>query len=521
MSLASSYDFSSLASTLGCTPRQLGYYVHRRLLTTQYRSFSIKKKTGGTRLISAPVTNLKLIQKSIAKELNQLRLFKPCVNGFVEGRNIRRNAFVHVGQRFVLNIDLEDFFGSVNFGRVYGMLRKPPYSLAQSVAAAIAKACTLNDKLPQGAPTSPVLSNLVCAKLDAELSRFAAANRCNYSRYADDLTFSTRRPIMPFASSIKDADGVTVYELDATLRTIIEQNGFRINEKKVRLRDYTARQEVTGLIVNKRVNVKRRFIREIRAMLHAWRKFGLAAAAAVHQNEHNGKTAFEPVVRGKIEFVGHIRGRQDPLFRRLADQFNSLTTGGRIRTVLTSEEIARDATWIIESDSDEQGTAFFLQGVGLISCSHCIGPNPYIWHPNFPSKKYRVTLVREDRHRDLALLEAPSDLRVQGLNLHSAATLRDGTNIVLLGYPNHRPGSTIRVESGTILRSIRRSAVDHFEITPKIIGGNSGGPIVTDNYGVAGIAVRGLSGTTTLSTAEFIALNANELRLWLATPPSS
>jgi retron-type reverse transcriptase len=521
MTLASAYDFSSLARVLGCTPKQLGYYLHKRPLTGQYRYFPIPKKSGGFRLISAPATNLKLIQKSIAKELDQLRLFKPCVNGFVAKRNIRRNASAHVGQRFILNIDLEDFFGSINFGRIYGMLQKPPYSFAGSVAAAIAKACTLDDKLPQGAPTSPILSNLICTKMDAELSRFAAANRCNYSRYADDLTFSTRRPVMPFASAIKDAEGVTIYELDATLRAIIENNGFRINEKKVRLRDLTARQEVTGLIVNRRVNVKRRYIRDIRAMLHAWRKFGLSAASTVHQTEHGGRPSFESVVRGRIEFVGHIRGRQDPLFRKLADQFNSLTTGGRIRTLLTAEEIARGATWIIESDSDEQGTAFFLHGVGLISCSHCVGPNAYIWHPDFPTKKYRVTLVREDRHRDLALLEGPTELRVQGLALQNAGTLRDGTNIVLLGYPNHRPGSSIRVEPGAILRSIRRSAVDHYEITPKIIGGNSGGPVVTDAFEVAGIAVRGVSGTTTLSTAEFIAINAEELRRWLAAAPTT
>ena len=279
MSLSSSYSFDSLARALNCTPKQLGYYLHKRPLASQYRSFKIPKRRGGERIISAPTTNLKIIQRSIARQLDDFRLFKPCVNGFVAGRDIRRNAAVHVGQRFVLNVDLEDFFGSINFGRIFGLLSKPPYSIARSVAAAIAKACTLNDKLPQGSPASPVISNLICVKMDAELARLAAANRCKYTRYADDITFSTSRLSMPLASVGSNPDGGPLCELNPALRSIIERNGFRINEAKVRLRDHTARQEVTGLIVNRRVNVKRRLVREVRAMLHAWRKFGLGCAA--------------------------------------------------------------------------------------------------------------------------------------------------------------------------------------------------------------------------------------------------
>lgn len=516
MTLNSAYSFSSLAAVLGITPKQLGYYLHKRPLASQYKQFKIPKKSGDYRVISAPATNLKLIQKSIAKQLNEIRLFKPCVNGFVPKRNIRRNASMHVGRRFILNIDLEDFFGSITFARVYGMLQKEPYFLAQPVAAAIAKACTLDGVLPQGAPSSPVITNLICAKMDAELTRFAESNRCKYSRYADDITFSTTRPTMPFASALKDAEGTTVYELNPTLRDIIETNGFKINEKKVRLRDATARQEVTGLIVNKRVNVKRRAVREIRAMLHAWRTFGLPAAATMGKDKYGLKGNFEAVLRGKIEFVGHIRGRPDPLFRKLADQFNSLPVAGRIRTVLTPEEIARNATWIIESDGDVQGTAFFVDGVGLVSCSHCVGPNAYILHPTDPTKKHRVKIIKEDSHRDIAILECPNGFSVPGFQLHAASIVKDGTEIVLLGYPNHRAGSTIRVEAGKLLRRIVSSAVEHYEITPKIIGGNSGGPIVNSDYEVVGIAVRGLSGKAKFSDVEFIGINSSELKLVLS-----
>jgi retron-type reverse transcriptase len=515
MSLLSAYSFATLAHALNCTPKQLGYYLHKRPLESQYKIFKIPKKRDGFRTISAPSTNLKLIQKNLARELEHLRTFKPCVNGFVAKRDIRRNASFHIGQRFVLNIDLEDFFGSINFGRVYGMLSKAPYSIASPVAAAIAKACTLHDKLPQGAPTSPIISNLICAKMDAELSRFAMANRCRYTRYADDLTFSTTRPFMPLASIVAGPDGKSLCEINPALRVIIENSGFRINENKVRLRDQTARQEVTGLIVNKRVNVKRQLVREVRAMLHAWRKFGLLAASAAHEKDYGGKSDFESQLRGKIEFIGQIRGRPDELFRRLASQFNSLVSSGYIRVIPSPDEIAKHATWIIESDNDEQGTAFFLQDYGLVTCAHCVGPNPYIWHPYFPSKKHNVSLISQDKHRDLAVLDVPASLVRQPLQLYAGAPLKDGTDITLWGYPNHGPGRTIRVEAGKLLRTFPSSGVSHLEITPKIIAGNSGGPVLNSKFEVAGIAVRGISGSTTLSIAEFFAINAVELHNWL------
>ena len=111
MTLKTAYNLTELAYLLGCKAQQLGYYIYKRPLAFQYKTFHIPKKRGGTRIISAPATNLKIIQRNIARELDSLRLFKPCVNGFVAGRDIRRNAEAHVAMRFVLNIDLEDFLG--------------------------------------------------------------------------------------------------------------------------------------------------------------------------------------------------------------------------------------------------------------------------------------------------------------------------------------------------------------------------------------------------------------------------
>src|SRR5450756_2614284 len=128
MDLTKAYDLASLAAILDCSAKQLGYYVYKRELTTQYKHFKIKKKSGGHRTIRAPATNLKIIQRSIVRELSRLVRFKPCVTGFVKGRDIKRNALIHVGQRHVLNIDLQDFFGTINYGRVYGLLTKKPHN---------------------------------------------------------------------------------------------------------------------------------------------------------------------------------------------------------------------------------------------------------------------------------------------------------------------------------------------------------------------------------------------------------
>ncbi len=203
---------------------------------------------------------------------------------------------------------------------------------------------------------------------------------------------------MSLASNVRMPDGTSFCEVSPTLVEIIENNGFRINQAKVKLSPRSHRQEVTGLIVNKRLNVKRRFIRQIRAMLHAWEKFGLVDAQKHFVAEHGGDNlSFESVVRGKIGFVGHVRGRPDNIFRKLAVQFNKLATGPKIRTDLTPEEIALQATWVVEHGSGKgttfgQGTAFFLSGYGLVTCAHCVGTDAYIYHPADHTKRFPVKL---------------------------------------------------------------------------------------------------------------------------------
>jgi S1-C subfamily serine protease len=257
-------------------------------------------------------------------------------------------------------------------------------------------------------------------------------------------------------------------------------------------------------------------IRQARAMLHAWEKFGLPKAQAEFELKYGGTSNFKSAVRGKIEFVGQIRERPDAAFKKLAAQFNKLSVVGGIRVQLTAEEIARQATWILWNGDTEQSTAFFVEKYGLITCAHCVGPKMSIVHAASPTRRFPVNLVKSDKHRDLAVLTIPDELKhVVPIPLYGGKPLKDGSEVVLFGCPNHSVGQPIRVEQGKLIRTFPKSAVSYFEISPKIIEGNSGGPLVDDKYRAIGVAVRGLSGSIDLKHAEFFAVNCSELVNWL------
>jgi len=180
-----------LAELFELTYSRLIFHVYKTAKERRYASFPIPKKRGGTRLISAPVTPLKIIQRKLHQVLLAVYQPKSTVHGFMPGRSIVTNAKDHAGRRYVLNVDLEDFFPSINFGRVYGMFKGIPYKKNSQIASLLAAICCFDNKLPQGAPTSPIVSNMICAKMDSQLRRMAQRYRCTYTRYGDDITFST------------------------------------------------------------------------------------------------------------------------------------------------------------------------------------------------------------------------------------------------------------------------------------------------------------------------------------------
>lgn len=308
----------------------LNYHLYRIALSTQYATFNIPKKSGGTRQISAPISALKIIQRKLNQVLQHVYEPKTPVHSFCLGSSIRKNAEIHVRRRHLLNVDLKDFFPSINFGRVRGMFMGSPYRLVPAAATVLAQICCFENQLPQGAPTSPIVSNMICARLDGQLQQLAKRHRCLYTRYADDITFSIS--LREFPASLAHADisgGVIVGdELDA----LIKDNGFKVNPAKVRLRTRNRRLEVTGLTVNERVNVRRRYIRQIRAMLHDWEKNGLAKAEVKYYSSDDMKYSspfkpkprFKHVVKGKIEFLGMVRGKGDHIYDKFRQQLRLL-----------------------------------------------------------------------------------------------------------------------------------------------------------------------------------------------------
>ena len=256
-----------LADLLQVSDYQLRYHLYIYPQDKAYTQFKIPKKSGGYRIITAPQTSLKILQCKLNQVFKSIYKPKFSTHGFTIGKSILTNAQQHLKQGYILNLDIKDFFPSINFGRVRGLLMAKPYDCTQEVATVLAQICCYNNELPQGSPCSPIISNMICARLDSQLQRLSSKNRCIYTRYADDITFSTSRYKFPQSLayfSIESNDFV----IGGGAKQIIEDNGFKINLSKVRLQSKYGHQEVTGITVNEKLNINRKYIRNIRAILH-------------------------------------------------------------------------------------------------------------------------------------------------------------------------------------------------------------------------------------------------------------
>jgi RNA-directed DNA polymerase len=271
--LKNAKSLHDVAHLLGYKPKSLSYVIYK--MPVRYATFTVPKKTGGVRTISAPCPELKLLQRRLSDGLqncwdeinSEKKITSPISHGFRRKFSIYTNASVHRGRRFVFNIDIKDFFDSINFGRVYGFfLKNKDFSLTDDVAKVLAAIACHEGKLPQGSPCSPVISNLIGQILDIRLVKLARSHGCSYSRYADDLTFSTNKQDFPSAIAALGEDHSWV--VGQGLSEIIEKSGFQLNPKKTRMQYRDSRQEVTGLIVNRRTNTTSEYRRLTRAMTH-------------------------------------------------------------------------------------------------------------------------------------------------------------------------------------------------------------------------------------------------------------
>jgi RNA-directed DNA polymerase len=266
-------DEKVLAMAMGVDVSALHFLAYNRRVSevNHYIKFYVPKKSGGKRLISAPMPRLKAVQHWILQNILNCVKVHTAVNGFANGKSIVTNANVHAGNAFVLNMDVKDFFPSVPYSRVKRLLQKLGYS--EKIASILALLCTeaptneveLDGKryfvqkgqrvLPQGSPASPALTNIICYRLDCRLQGLANKLQCTYTRYADDISFS-------------GGESVNTQQLIWRIKKILQDEGFTAHPDKIKLMKKGYRQEVTGVIVNKQMNVPREKRRAFRALLH-------------------------------------------------------------------------------------------------------------------------------------------------------------------------------------------------------------------------------------------------------------
>lgn len=478
-----------IAHLLEVSDQTLIWHLYRHPPHRRYREFALQKLSGGTRRILAPVSRIRLLQAKLNAVLQIVAPLSIVSHGFVKGRSIRSNADVHCKRRWVLNIDIENFFPAINFGRVRGLFMAHPFKLPPPAATVLAQLCCFENELPQGAPSSPIVANLVCLRLDAELRRLAKSHRCYVTRYADDITFSTGTDQFPPAlASVVTTASSRLTVAGPALINVIAKNGFQLNSSKARLMRRTEHQEVTGLTVNVRPNVRRGYVTQLGSMMHAWEKFGYAAAEQEWQKKFDHKrriasgreVSFKRALSGRLAFLQMVKGANDPVVRRLRLRLDRLV----------GTPSFTDAVWVIEGDH-YTGTGFVLRGHGFITCDHVLDQSGDIvaFRASQPDVRYPVVPRVRDHDSDVAVCEVPvASGHSLDVSLHSPTI---GLPIRVVGYPNWNEGNSAYVADGKITALKKFFSAPYALVSAQIIAGNSGGPVLDDEGRVVGVARTG------------------------------
>lgn len=316
------------------TMKLLLYYCNPNNVFHRYSQFKIKKKSGGFRTISAPRNRSFTLMLHYVNEIFK-SVYTPSefAMGFTEGRSVVDNASKHKGMNYIFNTDIKDFFPSIVQPRVWKRLQLKPVNFPQPVANVLAGLCSMRGEkqsdgsykyiLPQGAPTSPIITNMICDTLDRRLSRLAKHFGLNYSRYADDITFSSMHNVYQINGKFR-----------SELKRIIEEQGFNMNEAKTRLQKLGSRQEVTGVIVSNKLNVTQKYVRDIRNVLYIWSRYGYSVAFSKFFPKYKqdkghvkkGTPDMVNVLDGKLMYLKMVKGEEDTVYVRLHNKFEKLVS---------------------------------------------------------------------------------------------------------------------------------------------------------------------------------------------------
>ena len=304
---------SDLSFANPLTVRKLLSYVTVQARHDAYRQFHIPKKSGGVRVITAPDGELKDILTTLAFIFSEL--YVPAYNAmaFIRGRSVADNARAHVGHHYVLNLDLKDFFTTITAMDVERGLNR--IGISPLVSRDLASICTypvyenqrIQNVLPQGSPASPVLSNICAITLDKRLDGLARRFHLTYTRYADDMTFSSDHNVYH--------DGG---DFMCELNRIIRESGFIVNPSKTRLQKRGSRQEVTGLNIGESVNVSRHYVKTLRVMIHH-------IAINDQPTKHDVNVA-----KGKLNYLRMVKGKHDSTYITLLVKLKQAVSGKKL-----------------------------------------------------------------------------------------------------------------------------------------------------------------------------------------------
>lgn len=504
---------SDVASMLEINERSLRYFLYGKKTHNMYINFTIPKKGGGVREISAPSKELKTIQRKLAYILSLVYRVKPSAYGFVQTKNIKDNAKNHIRKKVILNIDLKNFFNQIHLGRIIGMLKNKPYCIGQEAATVIAQIACCGGVLPQGAPSSPILTNMICSPLDTQLTKLAKKYDLVYTRYADDITFSTFRADFP-KGIVSDKEKL---ELGKELTDLLNKNSFSVNPNKIFINNNEVRQEVTGLVVNRFPNVKREYIKNLRSILYRSSKDGIYETARIYVNKGFCKNKsiienlddiesrekiegwFKAVLKGKINFIKEVRGNKDFIYLKYANELNKLFNEeifnvdylNHILNVIAYNVIVLECT-----DEEVQGSGFFLKDYGLVTSYHVIEKKLLYEMITYKGERLgklykQAQEISSDRDIDYAIYKVKNE-KMEGLQLGDSSKVEIGDKVTFIGYPDYLKEDTPYINSCFITSNTRYHGAPLYTVSAQIFHGTSGGVVLDKDYKVIGIIKAGV-----------------------------
>ena len=524
-----------LAEILEIPLNKMTYYAYSK--NSFYTEFTIKKRDGkANRVILAPKKGLKIIQKKIASFISEIydQYIPTSAQGFISQRSIVTNAEKHVRKKYILKVDLKDFFPSINAGRVHRLFRSKPFYFSPEVADCLTRLVCVHGCLPQGSPASPVISNMICWKMDRTFMNYCKDKKILYSRYADDLTFSTNcKKSLPFL--VKDN-----YEKNSIILTsddissIIKKNYFVINKKKTGLFSNSVRQSVTGVIVNKKLNFRRKEYEQLRNLFWYWKKVNSTELAAERYVKYffPGNTDKFYDDNGEFVeewFIRHIRGRLD-FFSMICEKNKSIesTSLERLWTwyyehtnrpvpkiSIERRVVSTDLLLTINGETADQsgvGTGCFIEGLGFVTACHCIFPirkdismndiSEYVFTIDYEGKTLfeikskkelnyyiKEEIIRFDKELDCARIIIPKNCLPQNipfyLSMDSDFQINNEQKVKACGFAD---GLSVHKTVHAKIRNIERNNV---QVDTAFVSGMSGGPVLNNAGRIIGIVTKG------------------------------